>query len=213
MNKYEYLFGFGTEGLEKVFADLLFAVIVLAIVAFVLGKRMKAAKEQRQAQQARRPAAQALGNAVRQANPSVQAAQYAFDAARAMVAAPGGQIHLSSALPGKKPPRPAGSLPAAPVYTSREGTASDEGKEGHAPGFHGERLKKVDLGALRAKENAHTAGNLDWKAPEETVLERKAGADGQPAVTAAQLRQAVILKEILDAPVSRRRRTGRTYGR
>ena len=33
MNKVEYLFGFGTEGVEKVFADALFAVIVLAIVA------------------------------------------------------------------------------------------------------------------------------------------------------------------------------------
>ena len=44
MNKVEYLFGFGTEGVEKVFADALFAVIVLAIVAFALGKRMAAAK-------------------------------------------------------------------------------------------------------------------------------------------------------------------------
>lgn len=213
MNKYDYLFGFGTEGAEKVFADSMFAVIVIAVLLFVLGKKIAAAKERKQEQQVKRPVAQAFGNAVKQANPSVQAAQYAFDAARAMAAAPGGQIHLSSALPGKKPPRPAGSLPAAPVYLSREGTASDEGREGHAPGFHGERLKKVDLGALRARENAHTAGNLDWKAPEETVLERKAGADGRPSVTAAQLRQAVILKEILDAPVSRRRRTGRTYGR
>lgn len=206
MNKVEYLFGFGTEGVEKVFADALFAVIVLAVVAFALGKRMAAAKERKQ-EQARRPAAQAFGNAVKQANPSVQAAQYAFEAARVMTAAPGGQIHLSSALPGKKPPHKATAQP------SGEGTASSEGTEGHAPGFHGERLKKVDLGALRAQENAHTADNLTWKAPEETVLERKAGADGRPSATAAQLRQAVVMKEILDAPVSRRRRTGRTYGR
>lgn len=212
MNKVEYLFGFGTEGVEKVFADALFAVIVLAIVAFALGKRMAAAKERKQ-EQARHPAARAFGNAVKQANPSVQAAQYAFEAARAMTAAPGGQIHLSSALPGKKPPHPAGALHKATAQPSGEGTASSEGTEGHAPGFHGERLKKVDLGALRAQENAHTADNLTWKAPEETVLERKAGADGRPSATAAQLRQAVVMKEILDAPVSRRRRTGRTYGR
>ena len=209
MNKVEYLFGFGTEGVEKVFADALFAVIVLAIVAFALGKRMAAAKARKQGQ-ARRPVAQAFGNAVRQANPSVQAAQYALDAARAMTAAPGGQIHLSSAQPGKKPPHPAGALHKATAQPSGEGTASSEGTEGHAPGFHGERLKKVDLGALRAQENAHTAGNLMWTPPEETEVRREDLSAGRSAVSAQQLRQAVIMKEILDAPVSRRRRK---YGR
>ena len=196
MNKYEYLFGFGTEGVEKVFADSMFALIVIVIVAFALGRRIAAAKEKKQTQQAGRPAAQAFGNAVKQANPSVQAAQYAFEAMRAATAA------TPAAAPG--------SLPAAPVYTSAEGTASGEGTEVHEPGFHGERLKKVDLGALRAKENAHTAGNLKWTPPEETEVRREDLHARRSSVSAQQLRQAVIMKEILDAPVSRRRRK---YGR
>ena len=48
MNKYEYLFGFGTEGVEKVFADSMFALIVIVFVAFALGKRIAAAKEKKQ---------------------------------------------------------------------------------------------------------------------------------------------------------------------
>ena len=195
MNKYEYLFGFGAEGVEKVLADSMFALIVLALVAFALGRRIAAAKERKQ-EQARRPVAQAFGNAVKQANPSVQAAQYAFEAMRAATAA------TPAAAPG--------SLPAAPVYASAEGTASGEGTEVHEPGFHGERLKKVDLGALRAQENAHTAANLAWTPPEETEVRRETLKPAKPTVAAEQLRQAVILKEILDAPVSRRRRK---YGR
>lgn len=196
MNKYEYLFGFGTEGVEKVFADSMFALIVIVLVAFALGRRIAAAKEKKQDQQARHPVAQAFGNAVKQANPSVQAAQYAFEAMRAATAA------TPAAAPG--------SLPAAPVYASAEGAASGEGTEVHEPGFHGERLKKVDLGALRAQENAHTAGNLMWTPPEETEVRREDLRAGRSAVSAQQLRQAVIMKEILDAPVSRRRRK---YGR
>ena len=195
MNKYEYLFGFGTEGVEKVFADSMFALIVLAVVAFALGKRIAAAKERKQ-EQVRHPVAQAFGNAVKQANPSVQAAPYAFEAIRSATAA------TPAAAPG--------SLPAAPVYASAEGAASGEGTEVHEPGFHGERLKKVDLGALRAQENAHTAGNLMWTPPEETEVRREDLSAGRSAVSAQQLRQAVIMKEILDAPVSRRRRK---YGR
>lgn len=215
MNKYDFLFGFGTEGLEKAFADGLFALLVIFLVAFALGRRRKAAKER---QQERRSAAQAFGEAVKRANPSVQAAQYVFDAARAVTAVPGGQIHLSDALPSSKPPRPTGSLPAAPVYASAEGTAGSEGTEGHAPGFHGERLQaarleKQDLGALRARQNAHTAENLNWKPPEETQLRAQKAQGGRAAFTPAQLRQAVIMKEIFDAPLSRRTRTGRTYGR
>ena len=98
MNKYDYLFGFGTEGAEKVFADSMFAVIVIAVLLFVLGKKIAAAKERKQEQQVKRPVAQAFGNAVKQANPSVQAAQYAFDAARAMTAA-SLELELGSAEP------------------------------------------------------------------------------------------------------------------
>lgn len=114
------------------------------------------------------------------------------------------------------PPTPARSPQAAPASGSLA-YASTEGVELHAPGFHGTaspRLEKVDLGAQRARENAHTAANADWKLPNETrLVTQTVQPQAHPRYTAAQLREAFIMKEILDAPVSRRQGMRRNYGR
>ena len=122
-------------------------------------------------------------------------------------------------LPDRKPPR---RTPAPQKAQQRPAAgslayASTEGVEMHAPGFHGSqapRLEKVDLGALRAQENAHTAGNADWSLPNESrpVIET-VQPQAHPRYTAAQLRDAMIMKEILDAPLSRRQGVRRSYGR
>ena len=99
-----------------------------------------------------------------------------------------------------------------------------EGVAFHPPGFHGDEkpnsgsmerkpLEKTDLGAERARQNAHTAQNLNWTAPaEETVHKQTASAERKPMFTAQQLRNAFIMQEILDEPVSRRKEKRRGYG-
>ena len=109
------------------------------------------------------------------------------------------------------------------AFTPTEGVAF------HPPGFHGDEkpdvkprtsgsmekkpLEKTDLGAERARQNAHTAQNLNWTAPaEETVQRQPASAQRKPMFTAQQLRNAFIMQEILDEPVSRRKEKRRGYG-
>lgn len=88
-----------------------------------------------------------------------------------------------------------------------------EGVEFHSSGFHGGSLhmEPEDLGKLRAMQSGYTAQNLNWKAPEVQVFADN--AKHTPLFTSAQLRQAVVMSEILDAPISRRRGVKRTYGR
>ncbi len=124
------------------------------------------------------------------------------------------------AAPTAQPPRPVAQAVATPAAMPAAGSiryVSTEGVELHEPGFHGEkppRLERVDLGAIRAKENAHTAHNGEWRPPQEEEIEIQTGsASAAPMLTAAQMREAMILKEVLDAPVARRQRMRRTYGR
>ena len=66
---------------------------------------------------------------------------------------------------------------------------SHEGVELHEDGFHGQnRANRTD--------------------PADVIF-----AESGPRVTAEQMRSALIMKEILDAPVSRRGARGRRYGR
>lgn len=66
---------------------------------------------------------------------------------------------------------------------------SHEGVELHEDGFHGQnRADRTD--------------------PADVIF-----AESGPRVTAEQMRNALIMKEILDAPVSRRGARGRRYGR
>ena len=66
---------------------------------------------------------------------------------------------------------------------------SHEGVELHENGFHGQnRANRTD--------------------PADVIF-----AESGPRVTAEQMRNALIMKEILDAPVSRRGARGRRYGR
>ena len=66
---------------------------------------------------------------------------------------------------------------------------SHEGVELHEDGFHGQnRANRTD--------------------PADAIF-----AESGPRVTAEQMRNALIMKEILDAPVSRRGARGRRYGR
>ena len=66
---------------------------------------------------------------------------------------------------------------------------SHEGVELHEEGFHGQnRTNRTD--------------------PADVIF-----AESGPRVTAEQMRNALIMKEILDAPVSRRGARGRRYGR
>ncbi len=66
---------------------------------------------------------------------------------------------------------------------------SHEGVELHEDGFHGQN-------------HANRTG------PADVIF-----AESGPRVTAEQMRNALIMKEILDAPVSRRGARGRRYGR
>ena len=131
-----------------------------------------------------------------------------------------GQIHMSSVLPDKMPP-------AVPVKREdpRMSFAPTEGIPFHPPGFHGDEkprvsgsmekkpLQKADLGAERAAQNAHTAQNLAWTAPKETTEQKQSkAAQRSPMFTPKQLRDAFIMQEILDEPVSRRKGIKRGYG-
>lgn len=66
---------------------------------------------------------------------------------------------------------------------------SHEGVELHEDGFHGQN-------------------RADRTGPADVIF-----AESGPRVTAEQMRNALIMKEILDAPVSRRGARGRRYGR
>lgn len=75
-----------------------------------------------------------------------------------------------------------------------------------------EELKVVDLGKQRAMEqrvNTQSMSQLpadQWMPPEETAFYGGSSRKGTSAAyNPAQLREAIILKEILDAPISRRR--------
>lgn len=180
-------------------------VIVLTVLSAVRSHQKNAAQRE---QRARQTAVQTVPRAMTPA--PVRAAAQPAAPAPASGQVPG-QIHFSSVLPDRKPPRatpPQGSLKAE----------TTEGMELHPAGFHGERpgaqLEKVDLEALRAQENEHTAGNLNWMASETGTEETaRARSAAQPMVTAQQLRNAFVMQEILDAPVSRRQRVRRSYGR
>ena len=117
------------------------------------------------------------------------------------------------------------TAPAAPI--TQTPTVHIEGMEFHPPGFHGELkqepvresgsmekkpLEKVDLGAERAKQNVHTAANANWKAPQEEEKMMEKQAQRKPMFTPKQLRDAFIMQEILDEPVSRRKGIRRGYG-
>ena len=125
-------------------------------------------------------------------------------AAKARPAAPAAAPERRPVLPSKKPPRrtkPSGSL----AY------ASPEGKEVHAPGFHGPaRAEKtmMDFGEL---DRLHEADRARQAADAAQVLAAPQRVS-QPRYTASQLREAFIMKEILDAPISRRVRRS-PYGR
>ena len=116
-------------------------------------------------------------------------------------------------LPSKKPPRrtaPAAGKAGSLAY------ASPEGKEVHAPGFHGEKpplLAMLDLNELdeiRAAARAQTAHTVEQDAANPVSIAQPAP---HPRYSAAQLREAFVMKEILDAPVSRRAGGRMPYGR
>ena len=125
-------------------------------------------------------------------------------AAKAHPVSPAAAPERRPVLPSKKPPRrtkPSGSL----AY------ASPEGKEVHAPGFHGPaRAEKtmMDFGEL---DRLHEADRARQAAEAAQVLAAPQRVS-QPRYTASQLREAFIMKEILDAPISRRVRRS-PYGR
>lgn len=128
-------------------------------------------------------------------------------------------------------PMPRVTQPTSPISTMSEGYTAygsmesgslgrpvdtfvpTEGVEFHSSGFHGGSLhmEPQDLGKLRAMQNDYTAQNLNWKAPEVQVFAEN--AKHTPLFTSTQLKQAVVMSEILDAPISRRRGVKRTYGR
>ena len=124
-------------------------------------------------------------------------------------------------MPSKKPPRrtPAPQRGgAAPGAAGSIAYVSPEGKEVHAPGFHGEKpplLAMLDLEELDQIREAERARMARAAAAAESAMPLEAARSASaPRYTARQLREAFVMKEILDAPVSRRRHGGRMpYGR
>lgn len=188
-------------------------LVVMIVILVVIFRNMKAAAEEQQARQAR----------MQQQDKTRMTTHYAPTTA-SPVQQVAGQIHMSDVLPDKKPP-------AVPVKREdpRMTFTPTEGIPFHPPGFHGKEtpkqpprvsgsmekkpLVKEDLGAQRAAQNAHTAQNLNWEAPKEAQTEQKtAEAKRRPMFTPGQLRDAFIMQEILDEPVSRRKGIKRGYG-
>lgn len=122
-------------------------------------------------------------------------------------------------MPSKKPPRrtPAPQRGgAAPGAAGSIAYVSPEGKEVHAPGFHGEKpplLAMLDLEELDQIREAERARMARAAAAESAMPLEAARSASAPRYTARQLREAFVMKEILDAPVSRRHRGRMPYGR
>ena len=164
-------------------------LIVMIVIIAVVFRRMKAAAEEQQARQERN----------QQLARTQATTHYEPDAQPAVQTAPSAQ------------------MPFHPT----------EGIPFHPPGFHGDApetprvsgsmekkpLEKADLGAERARQNAHTAKNADWKPIEESdKTANTAATERKPMFTPKQLRDAFIMQEILDEPVSRRKGIKRGYG-
>lgn len=122
-------------------------------------------------------------------------------------------------MPSKKPPR---RTPAPQRGGAAHGAAgsiayvSPEGKEVHAPGFHGEKpplLAMLDLEELDQIREAERARMARAAAAESAMPLEAARSAPAPRYTARQLREAFVMKEILDAPVSRRHGGRMPYGR
>ena len=123
-------------------------------------------------------------------------------------------------MPSKKPPRrtPAPQRGgAAPGAAGSIAYVSPEGKEVHAPGFHGEKpplLAMLDLEELDQIREAERARMARAAAAAESAMPLEAARSAPaPRYTARQLREAFVMKEILDAPVSRRHGGRMPYGR
>ena len=170
-------------------------MIVFLVIGVVVFRNLKAAAEEQQARQQR----------MQQQQQTQKTTHYA----------PSAQPVVKPAQPVMQP----ANMPFRPT----------EGIPFHPPGFHGDEkkpepprasgsmekkpLEKADLGAERAKQNAHTAQNLNWTAPKEDAVPAEEKAVQQrPMFTPKQLRDAFIMQEILDEPVSRRKGIKRGYG-
>lgn len=166
-------------------------VVVMIVIAVVVANRMKVAAQEQKARQERM-----------QQQARTQETTF-YDPAQA-------------AAPVPQPPQSA-QMPFHPT----------EGVAFHPPGFHGDEsdkkprvsgsmvkkpLEKADLGAERAKQNAHTAVNAQWSAPKEAHGTQEQKPARRPMYTAKQLRNAFIMQEIIDVPVSRRKGIKRGYG-
>ena len=123
-------------------------------------------------------------------------------------------------LPSKKPPRrtpPPKGTAAAPLRPSGSiAYDSPEGKEIHAPGFHGEKpplLAMLDLEELDQIREAERARMARAAKEERAQPPEAARTADRPRYTPQQLREALVMKEILDAPVSRRHGGRMPYGR
>ena len=195
-------------------------VLVFIVIGIVIFRNMKAAAEQEMQRQKR---AQEQERTRMTSNYTPALNEKPAKPAQPPQQVPG-QMHFGDVLPDNQPP-------AVPVRRddARMEFKPTEGVAFHPPGFHGDEkpevksrvsgsmekkpLEKTDLGADRARQNAHTAQNLSWTAPaEETVQRQPASAQRKPMFTAQQLRNAFIMQEILDEPVSRRKEKRRGYG-
>lgn len=189
--------------------EIMIVVIIVIIMAVVSAQKTSA--QQRKEQKAR----------MQQQERTRMTTNYSPAPAASAAQVPG-QVHLSDVLPDKKPP-------AVPVVQKTQSAQMPfdptEGVAFHPPGFHGDEkprvnrsmerkpLEKEDLGAQRARQNAHTAANAEWKAPVQGNDEMQEKAQGsKPMFTPKQLRDAFIMQEILDEPVSRRKGIRRGYG-
>ena len=174
-------------------------LIVFLVIGVVVFRNLKAAAEEQQARQKR----------MQQQDRTRMTTYYTSPAPAKPAAQP--------AKPITRPVQPAvqpANMPFSPT----------EGIPFHPPGFHGDEkprtsgsmekkpLEKVDLGVERARQNAHTAQNLNWTAPQEQTETEQKAVKQQPMFTPKQLRDAFIMQEILDEPVARRKGLKRGYG-
>ena len=177
-------------------------LIVFLVIGVVVFRNLKAAAEEQQARQKR----------MQQQDRTRMTTYYTSPAPAKPAAQP--------AQPITRPVQPV----AKPVQSANMPFSPTEGIPFHPPGFHGDEkprtsgsmekkpLEKTDLGAERARQNAHTAQNLNWTAPQEQAETEQKAVKQQPMFTPKQLRDAFIMQEILDEPVSRRKGIKRGYG-
>ena len=178
-------------------------LIVFLVIGVVVFRNLKAAAEEQQARQQR----------MQQQDRTRMTTYYTSPVPAKPAAQPAKPI-TRPAQPAVQPTVQPANMPFSPT----------EGIPFHPPGFHGDEkprtsgsmekkpLEKADLGAERARQNAHTAQNLNWTAPQEQTETEQKAVKQQPMFTPKPLRDAFIVREILDEPVSLRKGIKRGYG-